>query len=105
MIIDKNCDKKNFCLFHVTPCLDFNGQKVALLGEQSKWVPVSMKRVLRIYNEDSTLNVQIQGAVNERIEFSFLINEKLTKVECNFTSSHFLNIAVSFGQQPNVTCH
>jgi hypothetical protein len=104
LIIDKGCTKKEFCLFHVTPCLNLNNNKIALIGEQSKWVPVSPNRVLKITSENSQLQVQIQGAANETVEFSFMINEQLTKVECKFIYKTQMNIVVSSEEKISVDC-
>lgn len=83
----------------------YSGGKIALIGEQSKWVPVSPKRVLNIDSDSTSLQVQLQGARNETVEFSFMINDEYTKIKCHFVESTLMKIIISFKDQLKITCN
>ena len=99
--LNKNCTKKDFCLFYVSPVLQINGKNIAFLGELTKWVPVSSKRVQFIQTTDNGLIIQINGAINEKIEFGFSIDNQPATIECDFGDSTSLKIMLDGN---NLTC-
>ncbi len=85
-----------------------SGTDVAILGEQSKWVPVSPKRVLSIRSTptDPLLQLEISGALNETIQFSFLINNTYKDIECSFEQGNIMKVLVDLSfSSPRMNCY
>lgn len=53
-----NCSKTNFCLYYFSPYLDHSSLYPVILGEASKWVPVSEDRIQYI-SIDSAQNLDL----------------------------------------------
>lgn len=106
LTIDKACSKKDFCLYHVTPHFSVNGNDVAILGEQSKWVPISPKRLVNINFMSESLQLIVNGSVNEQIEFSFLINDAYRKVSCHFenTTKKMILVNLPKDKEAQIAC-
>ena len=82
-----------------------SGYKLGIIGEQSKWVAVSPQRVLSIEQTTDSLQIYLQGGVDERIEFSLLINGSLKKAQCNFNPTGSAKIVVDLSTQVTLTCN
>lgn len=83
------CGKGDFQLVHTTPVLP--NTDLVLLGELSKWVPLSPQRVQNIAfateGAKNVFTISMRGASGEKVEMWFADGEgKLSKVAC--TLSH-----------------
>lgn len=58
-----------------------------ILGELSKWVPVSPMRVTRMTLSSEDVQVFLSGAPGEAVEFSYLADTKMTRVNCVMSSA------------------
>ncbi|XP_064616666.1 uncharacterized protein LOC135480695 [Liolophura sinensis] len=80
------CALTDPCLWHTSPIIYF-GSQVYLLGELSKWVPMSPQRVTNIEIAEDVY-VTLVGAVDETVEFSFGEDfSKVNTVSCNLGPS------------------
>jgi hypothetical protein len=87
-IVLKPCLYSDFAVWHMAPRLACGW---ALLGEMSKWVPISEKRVLAVTNSASGLSVAVAGVPGEVAILTFLNWEKdnaLHTVNCTFGGSN-----------------
>lgn len=62
------CNASDFQLYHAAPLFD---NKLALLGEPSKWVPVATKRVLTVNADATSLTVLLSGDPFEVVSLAF----------------------------------
>jgi hypothetical protein len=66
-----------------------------LLGETSKWVPVSQQRISAITPiQDTDVVLTVEGVMGETVAISYLLDGVSQTVTCNFklTSSLLLSI-------------
>ncbi|CAC5388315.1 unnamed protein product [Mytilus coruscus] len=59
-----------------------SGKIVYILGEQSKWVPVSPQRITKIEVLPDTLHLHINGTSSETITMNFIVDDTLKNVTC-----------------------
>ncbi|VDI03306.1 Hypothetical predicted protein [Mytilus galloprovincialis] len=87
------CTIVDFCLYYFsTPILLQSGKIVYILGEQSKWVPVSPQRITKIEVLPDTLHLHINGTSSETITMNFIVDDKLKPVTC--TVSNNINLYI-----------
>ena len=67
-------DRVDFELLHASPVLA-NGW--SLIGETSKWVPVTSQRVASVTQAGSGLEVVVHGAVGETVALSFAFSSEV----------------------------
>lgn len=101
--LNKECSKKDFCLYYVAPVFNINGKSVAFLGEVDKWVAVSPQRVEAISVNDIAMIVYVNGAIGEISTFIVAIDNATLSVACQFTTSNSLKI--SYDGINNLTCN
>ncbi|KAJ8299957.1 hypothetical protein KUTeg_021476 [Tegillarca granosa] len=91
-----NCNNQNFCLYHITVpqtlllisfiTFVFLGHfrkedKVAVLGELNKWVPVSPWRIKKLtYSDDVAMKVA--GEAGENVTMSYMVNDQIVNITC-----------------------
>ena len=75
------CRPVSPCVFYTTPKFIINGTAVYLLGELSKWVPVSPKRIQNI-RADVDLVVDVTGMPTEEVEFFAVVGHNITSFKC-----------------------
>ena len=79
---------------------------MGILGEQSKWIPVSPQRVLDIEQGTDYLIMQLQGALDETVLFSFIVNEIYMSVNCHFIANNQMKIKIELtADQPEYKCN
>ncbi|XP_063423508.1 uncharacterized protein LOC134707561 isoform X1 [Mytilus trossulus] len=82
------CTILDFCLYYFsTPILLQSGKIVYILGEQSKWVPVSPQRITKIDVLSDTLHLHINGTSSETITMNFIIDDQLKPVTCTVSKN------------------
>ncbi|XP_070579108.1 uncharacterized protein [Ptychodera flava] len=86
------CGKADFGLWHSVPEINIPGssRKVLMLGELTKWVKMSPQRVLDIGIYTGDIDIILQGAVNEVIEFTVVYTDDLTtphQIKCTIGES------------------
>lgn len=65
----------------VFPCHFRQEDKVAVLGEINKWVPVSPWRVKKLsFSDDVTMKVA--GEAGENVTMSYLVNDQIVNITC-----------------------
>lgn len=64
------CHMDDFQLYHISPVDPNSG--IALLGEISKWVPVSADRFFEGKTSSSSLDVRLRGMAGERVTVSYV---------------------------------
>ncbi|XP_070576650.1 uncharacterized protein [Ptychodera flava] len=99
------CGKADFGLWHTTPEITIPGssRKVLILGELAKWVKMSPQRVLDIVTYTGDVIINLQGGVNEVIEFTVVYTDDLTtphQIKCTVPESGRLQMHLS-----NEQCH
>ena len=76
-----------------------------ILGEQSKWVPISPQRVTDIQHNASSLTITISGSQNEIVTFGFSINYKYQSVQCAFNINKTqMKIQLTVSPSVQLTC-
>ncbi|XP_025112844.1 uncharacterized protein LOC112575303 [Pomacea canaliculata] len=73
----KNCTLQNFCLYHVAPVIIFRGKEVVIMGDMSKWVPMSPERIVRVDATDTAILVSVQGEPYEEVYLSFMVDGRI----------------------------
>ncbi|XP_055954459.1 uncharacterized protein LOC126814885 [Patella vulgata] len=86
------CSKIDFCLYYVSPVLK-TSPEVVILGELSKWVPVSPQRVQEISQSDDII-ITITGKQSESVTFSFSVDGVIRSINCVLGSSGTAQIHV-----------
>jgi len=80
-----SCLYSDFQLWHTAPVLS-NG--ISLLGEMSKWVPISQQRIYSINISPNSVSVSIRGAAGEIVKLAFAdAAKKIGFVSCTLSSS------------------
>ncbi|CAL4221073.1 unnamed protein product, partial [Meganyctiphanes norvegica] len=78
----------NFCLHYTSPVITLpNGKSIAVLGERSKWTPISPQRILSIISDDDTVKVKVYGVQGENIKFEYYNMEQIYTVDVVFNST------------------
>ena len=73
----------------------FRSDLILLLGETSKWVPLSPKRVKSIIQTEIDVFVKIQGAINEHVKFKvFSKTNGVHSIDCNLGLTGQVEISV-----------
>lgn len=60
----------------------FSGEELLLLGELTKYVPVSPQRILNIQWDTADFTLQIRGAAGERVTLTYLLGSQRSEVTC-----------------------
>eukprot|EP01084_Bolivina_argentea_P143822 252501_1 len=99
----KRADKYDFQLYSFIDVTDVSATKSGwiLAGEVTKWITFSSQRFVSINDDGNTLQVEIYGAVNEKVEIAFLNildNNKQVIVNCVIGDSQTAIITMP-GQQ------
>ncbi|XP_042870833.1 uncharacterized protein LOC122252411 [Penaeus japonicus] len=84
----------NFCLFYTSPAIAAEGRDLFILGEKSKWVPISPQRISGIEATPTGVSVSVSGVVGERVVLSFSDGE-VFDVTCDFQASGVMTIDVA----------
>jgi hypothetical protein len=95
MQLNSKCTKKECCVFDVHPVFSLEGTNVTIIGEMSKFVPVSPQRFKSIQLNANSILIQVYGAINETIEFTFALNQSFNSIKCTFDSSKQRTIQIS----------
>ena len=61
------------------------GQELLLLGERSKWIPMSKQRVVSIQSDAEELTVKLKGESGEKVVFSYVLNQQARDVTCRMS--------------------
>lgn len=61
--------------------------KVAVLGELSKYVPISPQRISAVDVSEEDVVIQLKGANAEKVTMFFLVNNNSVKISCTFDNS------------------
>ena len=69
----------NFVVWHTAPIL---GGGVSVLGELTKWVPLSEGRVKTVTSDGVTVSVLLYGEAGESVPFSFYTSTGVLTVPC-----------------------
>lgn len=93
---------KDFQLWHTTPIMKLKNSTVLLLGELSKWVPVSPDRIDDISLTPESLNIAMTGAAHEKVTMTFMFNQKPFHATCSFSES--LNLVLKVMNMGNYKC-
>jgi len=91
----QNCTKAAFCLYYTTPIFNLGGKQLILLGETSKWIPFSNKRILTVESSEHDIMITIQGAIGEKVEFWVSSNSVASSINCVITDSLRATISVA----------
>merc|ERR1711968_92510 len=84
----ESCGTLDFQVFHIAPVLRLASASWTVLGELSKWVPMSPQRFVSVSSTDSSLEVHIKGAVGESVDVWFAgPADKMVKVNCQLLDS------------------
>ena len=90
------CDRTDFKLYHTVPLL---GNGWGLVGETSKWIPVSPVRVRSVATSGggpgAPVTLQLAGAAGESITFRFAFKGQVHAVECVFGATGTLTMTPS----------
>ncbi|KAH9490739.1 hypothetical protein Btru_035380 [Bulinus truncatus] len=65
---------EKFCLFYTAPIIYFGSQSIALLGDLSKWVPMSEQSVIKIWHSTFDITVAVRGRSGDTIKFSYILS-------------------------------
>lgn len=93
--LNSKCTKKEFCLFYVHPVFNLDGTNVTIIGEMSKFVPVSPQRFRSIQLSTNSINIQVYGAITEEIEFTFTLNQRFNTIKCTFDALKLRTIQIT----------
>ena len=82
------CNASDFQLYHAAPI--FNN-KLALLGEPSKWVPVATKRIVAVDANGTSITVAVRGDPHESVSLAFADatdggGVKVVQVDCTLSA-------------------
>ncbi|XP_041369874.1 uncharacterized protein LOC121383842 [Gigantopelta aegis] len=64
-----------YCLFYTSPVIEVGGKKIVLLGDLTKFVPMSSQRIFKLWLTLTTVAVTLKGKVNEMVHFSYYIDD------------------------------
>jgi len=81
-----NCTIENICLHFTSPAFHFRNNKIIILGELSKILPISPKRVSHLEANSNDIVINIVGTAGEKVKFYFysLQSKELIPIECTF---------------------
>ena len=82
LTLTNGCTRGRFCLYYTSPVLKFRADELVLLGELSKWIPVSPKRVLDISYDQDDFRVTLTGAAGEVVSFSAVYRQTYLQFHC-----------------------
>ncbi|XP_070177492.1 uncharacterized protein [Littorina saxatilis] len=74
------CTVHSFCLYYVAPVFNFKGKDVVLMGDLTKWVPMSSQRVQRV-EIGETITVFTRGVPDEKVYMWFHVDGHLHSLE------------------------
>lgn len=83
----------NFCLFYTSPAISAGGKDLFILGERSKWAPISPQRISGVSVTSEGVSVSVSGVEGERVVLSFSDGE-VFDVACDFQVSGSMTIDV-----------
>ena len=97
---------EKFGLYYTAPIITLSAteQQVALIGDITKWVPMSEQRVTNIINYSEFLLVNMEGTVGERLVFFYAYKArgddefKVSFVDIEFTASLRATLKISNGR-------
>jgi hypothetical protein len=98
--ITNYCTTNNFCLYYASPEITFQNRKVVLLGERSKYIPISPQRIADIHLSDSNFIIKITGQQFEEVVFTYAVDGNILKVSCMISMAGTALIDV-----PNNICY
>ena len=78
---------KHTCYKILAVGLDCRGVDVLLLGETSKWVPMSPKRVASITLTTHDIQVTLNGGAREKVTFMVLYGESVIEFYCQMSEA------------------
>jgi hypothetical protein len=85
IILDR-CGTLDFQVFHTVPVLPSSSWTI--LGELSKWVPMSPQRVTDISTTATGFSISLRGAAREAVEMWFAdSDDRLVKVDCQLSDA------------------
>ncbi|CAL1533037.1 unnamed protein product [Lymnaea stagnalis] len=80
---------ENFCLFYTAPVIGFGDDSIVFLGDLTKWVPMSERRVVQVWQTLFDVTVAVRGRPGDDVQFSYLFNgqrkdltEKVNNLGC-----------------------
>lgn len=85
----------NFCLNYVSPIIHLpNGKTFAILGERSKWTPVSPQRIRNLTIDGNGIVLKVYGIQGETVTLAFFDMEKILSLDIDFevTGEHLVVI-------------
>uniref|UniRef100_A0A2C9LZI0 IgGFc-binding protein N-terminal domain-containing protein n=1 Tax=Biomphalaria glabrata TaxID=6526 RepID=A0A2C9LZI0_BIOGL len=75
LYLGPECTSVNFCLYYTSPILPLGDRnKVILLGETGKWVPLSVKRFSYIRRTMGDIVLTLQVSAHEIVIFSYMVD-------------------------------
>ncbi|XP_050403537.2 uncharacterized protein LOC126819480 [Patella vulgata] len=90
--ITPECTNVEFCVYYISPIIK-TSPEIVILGELSKWVPVSPQRVQEI-NQSDDIIITITGKQSESVTFSFSVDGVIRSINCVLGSSGTAQIYV-----------
>ncbi|CAK8679724.1 unnamed protein product [Clavelina lepadiformis] len=92
------CETKDFQLWYASPLIKISeNTTIAILGERSKWVPVSSRRIRSIEVKGDNLLVDIVGKPGEMVAMDFMFNSKYSTVSCAIPSDGVVRVSANSG--------
>ena len=75
-----------FCLYFTSPLLEVGNDRVAVLGDLTKWVPMSPARITKLILGSYILVLEISGTQREEVVIGFWVesSQLVVHVVCNF---------------------
>ncbi|ESO98786.1 hypothetical protein LOTGIDRAFT_231168 [Lottia gigantea] len=101
-VIHKNDCTNNFCLFHTAPTIDVGDMECIILGDTSKWIPMSDVMVRYINTKQDAIVVSVRAAPKETIKLDVLINRVLQTYPVQMDENGEGAVMIS-GSTPSVT--
>lgn len=84
-----------FCLLYTSPVLAVGDNRVAILGEKSKWAPIAKDRIRNLTIVNLVALLEVEGVVDEQVVMSFWTDvDGDFEITCHFTVSGLMAIDI-----------
>ncbi|XP_059154794.1 uncharacterized protein LOC131940186 isoform X2 [Physella acuta] len=92
-----------FCLFYTAPILSFGSRSIVLLGDLTKYVPMSELRVVAVKQSLLDFTVALRGRPGDMLHFSYMLDG--VKKDINYTANTLGCVEFSILSDNNGTIH
>jgi len=89
------CTLGNFCLYYTTPSLTLRNQELLLLGERTKWIPMSPHRITRMQYDDHYFFIFLKGAPGEAVQFDYVWGSESHSLTCEMSEAGTARINIT----------